>query len=157
MNNSEKTEALNILINKYNSSVGFIKLIGGQKLRELGSSRYTDDIDYLIYDPENPELFIRKPGMDIVNAAAHPFYTEVWNLDADSEDISLRALFELCAFTFVNHCENGFWERADEKEFDIKFLARKMGGNVNFDITRKYVSVGAAREVEKILENIRYF
>jgi hypothetical protein len=133
-----------------------MKLIGGRKLQSLGSTRYTDDIDMMVFEPENSELFIRKPGLDIVNAAAHPFYTEVWNLDAGSDDVSLEALFEMAVFTFTNHCENGSWEKADAKEHDIKFLARKMNGNVNFDIARKYISLGAINEVNKILKNIRY-
>jgi hypothetical protein len=133
-----------------------MKLIGGKKLQQLGSDRFTDDIDMMVFEPENPELFIRKPGLDIVNASAHPFYTAVWNLDADSEDVSLRALFEMAVFTFTNHCENGNWDKADAKEHDIKFLARKLNGNVNFEIARNYISAGAINEVKKILANIRY-
>jgi hypothetical protein len=133
-----------------------MKLIGGQKLRELGSDRHTDDRDYLIYDESNPELFIHEADYDIINAAAHPFYSAVWALDADSDDVSLQALFEMTIFTFVNHCENGSWEKADAKEYDIRFLARKMNGQVSFDIARNYISAGAVEEVEKILDSIRY-
>jgi phage-related protein (TIGR01555 family) len=131
------------------------KLIGGRKLHQLGSERFTDDTDYLIYDSDNPELFIKKDGVDYVNAAAHPFYKEIWQMDKKNKDASLEALFEMAVFTFVQHAENGQWDKADTKEYDIKFLARKMGGNVNFDITRKYISIGATGEVEKILADIR--
>lgn len=134
-----------------------MKLIGGQKLRELGSDRHTDDVDYMIYDEGNAGLFIREPGRDIVNAAQHPFYSEVWALDADSDHVSLRALLEMTAFTFVQHCENGQWDKADAKEYDLKFLIRLLlskNESVNYDIAKKYISAGATVEVDKIINSI---
>jgi hypothetical protein len=134
-----------------------MKLIGGQKLRELGSDRHTDDLDYLIYDAADERLFIREPGRDIVNAAQHPFYAAVWELDADSNSVSLRALLEMSVFTFVQHCENGQWDKADAKEYDIKFLCRKIlqaGEQVEWSISRSHVSDGAAIEIEKIIRSV---
>lgn len=135
-----------------------MKLIGGQKLRELGSDRHTDDVDYLIYDPTDDRLFIHKPDRDIVNAANHQLYSAVWALDAERDDVSLRALLEMTVFTFVQHCENMNWEKADSKEYDIKFLVRKIlqaGEPVDYSIALQHISAGAATEVEKIVKSIK--
>lgn len=132
------------------------KLIGGQKLRELGSDRHTDDVDYIIYDESGTELFNCSEKCDVVNAALNPFYSAVWALDAGSDSVSLRALLEMTVFTFVQHCENGKWEKADSKEYDIKFLCRKIGTkNIDYSIAQGYISAGANEEVEKIIRNIR--
>lgn len=132
-----------------------MKLIGGQKLRELGNDRHTDDEDYLINDPTGNELFIREPGRDIINAAAHPFYSEVWALDADSNDVSIQALIEMTVFTLVQHCENGQWDKANAKEYDLKFLIRLNGGSANYEIAKKHVSAGAIEEIDKIIASVK--
>lgn len=131
------------------------KLIGGQKLRELGSDRHTDDVDYMIYDAADDRLFIHKPGSDLVNAAQHPFYAEIWAMDADSDQVSIRAMQEMTAFSFVQHCENGQWDKADAKEYDIKFLTRLASGNFSFDICRKYISAGAATEINRVVSAVK--
>jgi hypothetical protein len=134
-----------------------MKLIGGQKLRELGSDRHTDDLDYLIYDAADKRLFIHLPGQDIINAAAHPFYAAVWSMDA-TDDVSVAALLEMCVFAFVNHCENGSWDKADAKEYDIKFLSRlikKNGQEVKFEIAKNFISSGAITEVNKIINSVK--
>lgn len=135
-----------------------MKLIGGQKLRELGSDRHTDDVDYLINDPSDDRLFIFSGSCDIVNAANHPLYSAVWDLDAGSDDVSLRALLEMTVFTFVQHCENMHWEKADSKEYDIKFLVRKIlnsGNEIDYSIALQHISSGAAIEVKKIVESVK--
>jgi hypothetical protein len=135
-----------------------MKLIGGQKLRELGSDRHTDDEDYLIYDAADDRLFIREPGRDIVNAASHPFYAQVWAMDADSPEVSLQALLEMTVFTFVQHCENGQWDKADAKEYDLKFLVRKIGTTeTNYPIARQYIGFGAQVEVDKIIKSVKIY
>lgn len=48
-------------------------MIGGAALNELGSSRATQDMDYLVHIPGG-DLFIKGDGGDLVNAAAHPFF-----------------------------------------------------------------------------------
>jgi hypothetical protein len=132
------------------------KLIGGQKLRELGSDRYTDDTDYLIHDESDDRLFIHETGVDMINSAAHPFYTAVWMLDAESDDVSLRAMFEMTVFTFVQHCENFQFEKADKKEYDLKFLVRKIGlENIDYSIAKKYISAGGITEIEKIIKSVK--
>lgn len=130
------------------------KMIGGQKLRDLGSSRYTNDVDYLIFDETDSRLFIHDTDEDIVNAANHPFYTDIWNMD--SGEVSLQALLDMSAFTFVQHCQNMNFDKADTKEFDIKFLVRKMNGVCNFDIAKKYIGAGEITEVEKIIASVKF-
>ena len=132
------------------------KMIGGQKLRDLGSSRYTDDVDYLIFDSSDSRLFIHDSDDDIVNAANHPFYSEIWNMDLNSNEVSVEALFEMLVFTFVQHCKNMNFDKADTKEFDIKFLARTMNGVCNFDIAKKYIEAGEITEVEKIISSVKF-
>ena len=132
------------------------KMIGGQKLRDLGSSRYTDDVDYLIFDSSDSRLFIHDTDDDIVNAANHPFYTEVWNMDLNSDEVSCEALLEMSVFTFVQHCKNMNFDKADTKEFDIKFLVRKLNGSVNFDIAKKYIEAGEITEIEKIIASVKF-
>lgn len=134
------------------------KLIGGQKLRELGSDRHTDDVDYLINDPSDDRLFIHTTDSDIVNAARHALYSAVWDMDADASEVSLQALLEMTAYTFVQHCENMNWEKADSKEYDIKFLTRKIlasGKSVELCIADKFISDGAMIEVQKIINSVK--
>ena len=128
------------------------RMIGGQKLRDLGSSRYTDDVDYLIFDSSDDRLFIQDGNDDIVNAANHPFYAEIWNMG----EVSLQALLEMSVFTFVQHCKNMNFDKADTKEFDIKFLVRTLNGVCNFDIAKEYIEAGEVTEVEKIISSVKF-
>ena len=113
------------------------RLVGGQKLRDLGSSRYTDDVDYLIFDSSSTDLFINSTEEDLVNCANHPFYTEIWN----SGEVTAELLLEMSAYTFVQHCLNMNFDKADTKEFDIKFLVRLLEGKTELKIVNKYVNV----------------
>ena len=61
----------------------------------------------------------------------------------------------MSAFTFVQHCLNMNFDKADTKEFDIKFLTRLIK-NVELKIVNKYVSVGELAEVSKIIESVRF-
>ena len=128
------------------------RLVGGQKLRDLGSSRYTDDVDYLIFDSSSTDLFINSIEEDLINCANHPFYTEIWN----AGEVTAELLLEMSAFTFVQHCLNMNFDKADTKEFDIKFLTRLLEGKVELKIVNKYVSVGELAEVSKIIESVRF-
>jgi hypothetical protein len=128
-------------------------LIGGQALRELGSSRFTDDIDYLVDDKSSKKPFIVGNEVDLINANGHKFFREVWNLEKNNntEIASPKALLELKAFSFVQHCQNRNFKKADDAEFDIKFLVRTF----NLDepkIVKKYISEGEYSEIKKILD-----
>lgn len=128
------------------------RLVGGQKLRALGSSRYTDDVDYLIFDGSNTELFICSETEDLINCANSSFYSEIWN----AGEVTAELLLEMSAYTFVQHCLNMNFDKADTKEFDIKFLVRLLEGKVEFKIVNKYITVGEMAEVSKIIESVRF-
>lgn len=56
-------------------------LIGGQALRNLGSDRYTNDVDYLINDKSIKETFITSDEVDYINANGNKFFLEIWNIE----------------------------------------------------------------------------
>ena len=132
-----------------------MKKIGGQRLRELGSTRHTADTDYLISDSELP-LFSndKAKNEDYINAAKHKFFSAIWEKESDNEKISLNSLLELKAFSFVQHCQNFNFAKADTDEFDIKFLTRELNFKVVFSIVEKYVEAGPMSEVKKIISNM---
>jgi hypothetical protein len=125
-------------------------LIGGRALVALGSSRNTQDTDYLVNDESTDAEFIRHEDGDLINANGHPFFKEIWGIEKGREIASPQGLLELKVFAFVQHCENGFWKKADQAEFDIKFLARQFNLTAA-PIAEKYISAGAKSEVRKIL------
>lgn len=131
------------------------KLIGGGALRELGSSRHTEDKDYLVFYENSKEMFIKEDGGDLINANGHPFFKEIYENEKNkiSELATPQSLMELCCFAFVQHCLNGFWQKVDDKEYDIKFLKRKY--NVEPKIVQKYITEGQMKEIKKILDNVR--
>lgn len=132
-------------------------LIGGQALLELGSSRGTADTDYLVNDTTTTEMFIKDEAanVDYINANGHKFFSEVWGMEEGNEGAvaSPLALIELKAFSFVQHCLNMNWKKADEAEFDMKFLVRTFG--VKPSIAKKYVTAGEWSEVEKVINSTK--
>src|SRR5699024_514537 len=118
----------------------------------------TEDVDYLINDESTEDMFIhdKESNIDYVNANGHKFYQEIWEMEKDNigEIASPQALLELKAFAFVQHWLNGFWQKADETEFDMKFLVRKY----NLDEVRivgKYVDAGQLSEINKVINSTR--
>ena len=53
-------------------------LIGGQALVELGSSRATSDLDYLVDDKSTKEDFIVSEKIDLLNANGNNFFAEIY-------------------------------------------------------------------------------
>ncbi len=133
-------------------------MIGGTALVKLGSTRKTDDVDYLINDESTTEMFIhdKENNVDYINANGHDFHAEIWKMEKDNigEIASPQALLELKAFAFVQHCMNGFWFKADEAEFDMKFLLRKFDLN-NVTIVKKYLGKGELTEVERVVNSVK--
>jgi hypothetical protein len=125
-------------------------LIGGQALKQLGSTRHTEDFDYLVNDTTTTKPFITSEEVDYINANGHKFFNEVFVLEKDnnSEMASPKALLELKAFSLVQHCQNFNFRKADEAEFDIKFLVREFNLELP-TIVKKYVSVGEYSEIKK--------
>lgn len=140
-------------------------LIGGTALRNLGSSRYTEDTDYLIFDPSQKEIFIHDTAanIDYVNAGAKAgnrqaiqFFGEIWKMEAKNigKTASPQALLELKAYSLVQHCLNRNFQKADDAEYDMKFLIRsfKLKG---VKTVKKYLSSGEMHEVQRIIEAVR--
>lgn len=133
-------------------------MIGGQALVKLGSNRSTLDTDYLINDLTNNNAFIhdKVENRDYCNAAANKFFAEIWKMEAKNigELASPQALLELKAYSFVQHCLNGHFRKADDAEFDIKFLVRNFNLTI-IKIANKYISTGELSEVEKIIKSVK--
>lgn len=136
-------------------------LIGGQALVKLGSQRSTNDIDYLIYksDDRSPFIHDKSNNIDYVNANGHPFFQEVYNLQQQTCELAEIAcpqvLLELKAFAFVQHCKNFHFKKADDCEYDIKFLVRKFKVN-KIKIANKYISNGELFEVMKVISSVKF-
>jgi hypothetical protein len=133
-------------------------LIGGQALVKLGSSRMTEDTDYLVNNTASKMAFShdKAANVDYCNANGNKFFAEVWKMEAKNigEIASPQALLELKAYSFVQHCLNGFWKKADEAEFDIKFLVREFN-LTGVKIVNKFVSEGELSEIHKIIKSVR--
>mgnify|MGYP001413802267 CR=1 FL=1 len=133
-------------------------MIGGAALVKLGSDRTTEDVDYLINDPDSQELFIhdREKNIDYINANGHPFYAQVWKHEAKNigigETASPQALLEMKAFAFVQHCLNANWGKADAAEYDMKFLVRTFGLK-DVKIVNNYIGEGELTEVRKVIDS----
>lgn len=134
-------------------------MIGGQALVSLGSSRQTEDVDYLVKADGMPTFIHDKAAnADYINAAGKDtkFFAEVWKMEKSNLGplASPEALLELKAFAFVQHCVQRHFTKADNDEFDITFLARKYELGVP-TIVKKYVSAGQYSEIQAIFNRLR--
>jgi len=130
-------------------------LIGGQALRELGSDRYTNDIDYLINDESSTEAFKTSKEVDYLNANGNKFFNEIYKIEKNNKIASPQSLLELKAYAFVQHCQNYNWEKVDSSEYDMKFLVRKFKLN-SVSIVKNFVSNGELFEIEKIIKSVKF-
>jgi len=131
-------------------------LIGGQALRELGSSRHTNDVDYLIYDEKSNKMFIKdeEKNIDYLNAAASSFFNEIFTIEKNNAIASAQSLLELKAYSWIQHLTNGNWAKAADCEFDMAFLVRELGAKMP-KIVKKYVSKSEFSEIEKEIKQIK--
>lgn len=133
-------------------------LIGGHALAQLGSSRHTDDVDFLINDPTSREMFLHDEvaNVDYINANGHKFFAAVWKAEAGNQTgrATPQSLLELKAFAFVQHCLNRQFQKADDAEYDIKFLVRTFGLR-ELKIAHKYLAAGELQEVNKVIASTR--
>lgn len=133
-------------------------MIGGQALIKLGSSRQTVDTDYIIAAENSSLAFLhdKENNVDYINANGNKFFAEIWKLEEKNigELASPQALLELKAYSFVQHCLNGYWQKADDAEYDIKFLVRKFNLS-GVKIVKKYISAGELSEVEKVIVSVK--
>lgn len=136
-------------------------LIGGAALVSLGSDRRTEDTDFLIFDSTNKNEFIHDPAgnIDYINAAANKFFAEIWDLERNNNTgvASPQALLELKAYALTMHCRNFNFAKADQQEYDIKFLVRKFGLKLTGNcIVRKYIDAGAMYEINKVIQSVKF-
>lgn len=133
-------------------------MIGGQALVKLGNNRTTEDVDYFVNITGSPVFSHDKvKNIDYINAAGgNKFFAEVWKMEENNngELASPQALLELKAYSLVQHCLNGFWKKADDAEFDMKFLVREFNLS-GVKIVNKYVTAGELSEIEKVIKSVR--
>ena len=131
-------------------------LIGGQALRELGSSRYTTDVDSLIIDASSKQMFIKDEvnNVDYLNAAASSFFNDIYKVEKNNTIATAQSLLELKAYSWIQHLKNGNWKKAADCEFDMAFLVRELGAKMP-KIVKKYVSKSEFAEIEKEIKQIK--
>ena len=129
-------------------------LIGGQALKAMGSTRHTDDSDYLVFDASLPMFSKDEDGNDLLNAAKSRFFKAIWNTEKGKEIAAPQALLELKAYALVQHLQNGFFQKAADSEFDICFLVRNHGAG-KLKIACKYMTTGQAGEINAIIEKVK--
>lgn len=124
-------------------------LIGGQALKQLGSDRNTDDIDFLIYDKENTKAFITSDRVDYLNAANNKFFNEIFEIEKGNTVASPESLLELKAYSWVQHFQNGNFEKVAKTEYDMKFLILKFNLSAP-KIVKRYVADFEYNEIKDI-------
>jgi len=129
-------------------------LIGGQALREMGSSRYTNDVDYLVFDENSFEAFIfdKDNNIDYMNGNASNFAESIYNKEKGNTIATAQSLFELKAFSLLSHLRNFNAEKINTTIFDLNFLA------INFEIDLKMPTLSkfiTANEVSEVIKEIR--
>lgn len=130
-------------------------LIGGQALRNLGSDRYTNDVDYLINDKNSKSAFITSEKVDFLNANGNKFFAAIYKIEEGNETATPQSLLELKAYALVQHCQNFNFKKADACEYDIKFLVRKFNLK-NVKIANKYITPGELSEVQKVINSVKF-
>lgn len=128
-------------------------LIGGRALVALGSSRNTHNIDYLVRVKGNKEPFLHDEGVDYCNANGLKFFNEVYRAESGRQMASPQSLLDLKAFAWVQLYQNKNYRKADDAEYDIKFLCREFG-LTGLVYAKKYLSEAELAEVMKIIDSV---
>ena len=97
-------------------------LIGGAALRSLGSSRHTDDLDYLVWMDDNFKPFHISEGVDLINANSTNFFESIYNIEKGNEIATPQSLFDLKAFALIEHLRLGNFNKVN----DCKRSSRKV-------------------------------
>jgi len=131
-------------------------LIGGRALVALGSSRSTLDTDYLVDNKKTREMFIKDEdnNIDYINANGNKFFNEIYKIEKGNVIATPQSLLELKAYALVQHCQNFNFQKADDCEYDIKFLVRKFNLK-NVEIVSKYLNDSEMKEVLKVIKSTR--
>ncbi len=130
-------------------------LIGGAALVQLGSSRSTNDTDYLINDKSTKDMFLcdKEANIDYINANGSRFFNEIYKIEEGKEIATPQSLLELKAYALVQHCQNMNWQKADDCEYDMKFLCRKFN-LTEVKIVNKYLAKSELKEVAKVINSV---
>ncbi len=131
-------------------------LVGGRALVAYGSSRSTSDTDYLVSDPSSTEAFMHDStnNVDFLNAAGNSFFAEIFALESGNQIASPQSLLELKAYAFVQHCQNFNFQKADDCEFDMRFLVRKFNLE-GVNIVNGHVGKGELSEINKVINSTK--
>lgn len=129
-------------------------LIGGKALNILGSKRHTDDTDYLVNDLSTKEMFLHTDDADYLNANGSKFFSELFEIEKDNQIASAQTLLELKVYAWIQHFQNMNFQKADDCEYDIKFLVRKYNLRKLY-IVNKYIADFEKKEAISIIENVR--
>lgn len=129
-------------------------LIGGQALRELGSERYTNDVDYLVYDENSYEQFMfdQANNIDYMNGNGSNFAEAIYNIEKGNAIASAQSLFELKAFSLISHIRNFNANKINSTVYDLNFLNINFEIDMNMPTLSKYITLA---EKEEIIKNIK--
>jgi len=130
-------------------------LIGGQALRNLGSDRHTNDLDYLINDTKTKDAFITSKEIDFLNANGNTFFNEIYQIEKENKQASPQSLFELKAYALVQHFQNFNFKKAAACEYDLKFLYLTFGIK-DAPIAKKYMNSGEYSEIMNVVNEAKW-
>jgi len=131
-------------------------LIGGKAMNVHGSTRLTEDTDYLVYDENSFKPFIRdeKMNIDYINANGHAFFNEIYEIEKKNQIATPQSILELKAYSYVHHLLNGNFEKAAQTDYDIRFLVLRYGLK-GVELVKKHLSKSEYDEVENVLQSIK--
>ena len=132
-------------------------LIGGRALVALGSDRSTDDTDYLVNDKSNTNAFSHdeQANIDYCNANGLDFFKAIYEIEKGNQIASPQSLLELKAYAFIQHCQNFNFAKADQAEYDMKFLVRKFNLK-SVKTVNKFALSGQVSEIAKIIKSVKF-
>jgi hypothetical protein len=133
-------------------------LIGGQALRNLGSSRHTNDVDFLINSKFLPTFSNdAAKNIDYINGGGgNDFFAAICKMEKNNitDTASVQALLELKAYAWIQHYQNGKFQKADDCVYDMRFLVRKFELK-NVPVCKKHVSAYEFSEIMKIISSVK--
>ena len=133
-------------------------LIGGQALIQLGSSRGTIDTDYLVNISDARTFIHDEEDIDLINAGGRQsfakFFLAIWNIEKGNTIATPQSLLELKAYSYIQHLKNGNGQKADDAEYDMRFLVRtfKLKG---VKIVSNYLSKAEQKVIQDLIKAVR--
>jgi hypothetical protein len=101
-------------------------------------------------------MFVHEAGIDYLNAAKNDFFAAIWKAEKANKtgQASPQSLLELKAYALVQHCQNRMFQKADDCEFDIRFLVRNCGAG-RLQIAQGWMTAGQAQEINAIIDGVK--